>query len=67
MVREDVVADQILEAVRAHPECALDELIISLPGLSWAEIVHEVIRLNRSGRLRLRQSSLGLTTRLHAL
>jgi len=67
MVRQDIVADQILEAVRAHPECALDELILSLPGLSWAEIVHGVIRLSRSGQLGLSQSSLGLTTKLHAL
>ena len=67
MVRQDIVADQILEAVRAHPECALDELILSLTGLSWAEIVHGVIRLSRSGQLGLSQSSLGLTTKLHAL
>lgn len=67
MMRQDIVADQILEAVKVHPECALDELILSLPGLSWFEIFHEVDRLSRSGQLRLSQSSLGLTTTLHAL
>jgi hypothetical protein len=67
MIRQDMAATQILQAVKAYPECALDELIKSLPGLGWAEIVHGVIRLSRSGQLRLSQSSLGLTTKLHAL
>jgi hypothetical protein len=67
MDRHELAASQILEAVKVHPECALGELILSLPGLGWAEIVHGVIRLSRSGQLRLSQSSLGLTTKLHAL
>jgi hypothetical protein len=66
-MRQDIVADQILEVVRIHSECPLDELIKSLPGLGWAEIVHGVIRLTRSGQLQLSESRLGLTTTLHAL
>ena len=66
MVRKHVAADQILEVVRTHPECTLEELIRNLPGLSWFEIFHEVNHLSRSGQLRLSQSSLGLTTTLHA-
>ncbi len=67
MLRQELVAERILEVVRAHHECALYELILSLPELSWFEIFDEVNRLNRSGRLRLSQSSLGLTTILQAL
>ena len=67
MTHQETAAAQILEAVKIHPECALDELILSLPELSWAEIVHEVDRLSRSGQMRMSQSSLGLTTTLHAV
>jgi hypothetical protein len=67
MTHKEPAAAQILEAVKIHPECALDELILSLPELSWFEIFHEVDRLSRSGHLQLSQSSLGLTTKLHAL
>lgn len=67
MLRQELVAERILEVVRAHHDCALSELILSLPELSWFEIFDEVNRLNRSGRLRLSESSLGLTTLLQAL
>jgi hypothetical protein len=67
MLRQDIIAEQILETVKAHPECTLYELMISLPELSWFEICYEVDRLSRSGQLQLSQSSLGLTTTLHAL
>jgi hypothetical protein len=67
MLRQEIVAERILDVVRAHHECALSELIPGLPELSWYEIFDEVNRLNRSGRLRLSDSSLGLTTILHSL
>jgi hypothetical protein len=67
MLRQEIVAEQILEAVKTYPECTLHELIVSLPELSWFEIFHEVNHLSRSGQLRLNQNSLGLTTTLHAL
>ena len=66
-MQKNTAADQILEVVRTHPECTLEELIHSLPGLSWSEIFCDVDHLSRSGQLQLSQSSLGLTTTLHAL
>jgi hypothetical protein len=66
MVEQKMAADQILEAVKTHPGCALEELIRTLPGLTWFEVFHEVDRLGRSGRLKLSHSSLGLTTTLRA-
>ena len=67
MMRQELVAEQILETVKTHPECTLYELMVSLRELKWFEICYEVDRLNRSGQLQLSQSSLGLTTILHAL
>ncbi|BCA56481.1 hypothetical protein W02_36210 [Nitrospira sp. KM1] len=61
-----IAADKILDAVNAHPGCALDELILSMPELTWFEVFHEVDRLGRAGRLKLSQSGLGLTTRLRS-
>jgi len=61
------IGDQILEAVRAKPDCTLDELIFRVSGASWSEVFLEVDRLSRSGQLRLTKSRSGLTTRLCAL
>ena len=67
MMRQEIVAEQILKTVKTHPECTLYELMVSLRELRWFEICYEVDRLSRAGQLRLSQSSLGLTTTLHAL
>jgi hypothetical protein len=61
------IADQILEAVRAHPDCTLEELTQRLQELNWSEVFLEVDRLSRSGQLRLTQSSTGFLTTLQAL
>ena len=66
-MRQGIAADQILEVVRSHPDCTLDELILSLSGLSWSEVFLEVDRLSRSGQLRLTKSGSGFTTTLRAL
>ena len=66
MLEQKIAADQILEAVKTHPGCALNQLILNLPGLTWFEVFHEVDRLGRTGRLKLSQSPLGLTTTLSA-
>lgn len=58
-------ADRILEAVRAHPGCTLEEVEQQLSDLHWSEVFQQVDRLSRSGQLRLAQSSLGLTTTLY--
>jgi hypothetical protein len=67
MLRQGIAADQILEVVRSRPDCTLDELILSLSGLSWSEVFLEVDRLSRSGQLRLTKSGSGFTTTLRAL
>ena len=58
------IGDQILEVMKAHPDCTLEEVIHQLPEWDWLEVFLEVDRLNRKNRLRLSQSSLGLTTTL---
>lgn len=63
-VNQGTAADQILEAVKAHPDCPLGQLIRSLPELSWFEVFHEVDRLGRIGRIKLSRNSLGLATTL---
>lgn len=63
---QPTTADQILEAVKTHPDCALGQLIRSLPELTWFEVFHEVDRLGRTGRIKLSRNSLGLSTTLRA-
>lgn len=64
MLQQDTVANQILNMIRAYPECALEELMQRLKEVYWSDVFLEVDRLSWSGRLRLRQNSLGLTTKL---
>ncbi len=61
------IGDQILEAVRANPDCTLDQLIFKVSGASWSEVFLEVDRMSRFGQLRLTKSRSGMTTTLHAL
>ena len=67
MQEEGAIADQILEVVRAHPDCTLDEVTEWMQEAKWAEVFVEVDRLSRLGRLRLSQSNSGFITTLHAL
>ena len=67
MLGQGAVADQILEVVRAHPGCAMDELTEHLPELHWSTVFVEVDRLNREGRLRLTKSHSGFLMKLHAI
>lgn len=62
-----MVTDQILEFVKAHPNCTLDEVTLRLQEWNWSEVFIEVDRLNRLGRLRLIRSGTGFVTRLSAL
>ena len=62
-----MVTDQILEFVKAHPHCTLDEVTLRLQEWNWSEVFIEVDRLNRLGRLRLTRSGAGFVTRLSAL
>ena len=63
---EELVANQIIDVVKASPDCSLEELTLRLRELHWSDVFYEVERLSRCGRLRLTQSSLGLTTTLRA-
>lgn len=56
MLQQGTIGDQILELVRANPGCTLDELMLSLSGVSWSEVFLEVDRMSRSGQLRLIKS-----------
>jgi hypothetical protein len=64
MLQIGTIGDQILEAVKANPDCTLEEVTRQLPELYWSEVFLEVERLSRLGHLRMIQSSLGLTTTL---
>jgi hypothetical protein len=67
MQRGVPIGDQILEVVKANPGCTLDELILSLSGLSWSDVFLEVDRLSRSGQLRLTKSGSRFLTKVHAV
>ncbi|SLM46508.1 protein of unknown function [Nitrospira japonica] len=56
--------DQILEAVREHPDCTLDELVEHLPAFHWSHIFLEVDHLSRTGRLQLIRTGSGFVTTL---
>ena len=43
------IADKILQVVRAHPGCGLDDLSERLPTVQWSDVFIEVDRLSRSG------------------
>jgi hypothetical protein len=67
MLRSDDTAEkQILEVVRTHPDCTLEELTQYLQELSWSEVFLEVDRLSRSGQLLLNQTGAGFITTLRA-
>jgi hypothetical protein len=63
-MQQGTVANQILEVLKTHPECTLEELTQCLRDVDWLDVFLEVDRLSRFGQLRLSQSSLGLTTTL---
>jgi len=47
------VADRILDAVRGAPGCQLDDLVLSVPELTWHQVLLEVARLSRTGQVRV--------------
>jgi hypothetical protein len=67
MQRGVPIGDQILEVVKANPGCTLDQVILSLSGLSWSDVFLEVDRLSRSGQLRLTKSGSRFLTKVHAV
>lgn len=65
MLKQEAVANHILEVVKARPGCGLDELTALMPDFSWSEIFVEVDRLSRSGQLRLTKTGSEFLARLH--
>jgi hypothetical protein len=55
------IGDQILEVVKAHPDCTVMEVAQQLPELSLSDVFLEVSRLNYLGHLLLNKRSLGST------
>jgi hypothetical protein len=47
------VADRILDAVHCAPGCQVDDLVLSLPELTWHQVLLEVARLSRTGQVRV--------------
>lgn len=51
MSPQETVADRILEAVRRAPGCQLDNLVLSLSGVTWNQVFLEVDRMSRTGQV----------------
>ncbi len=64
MLPEATIGDQIIETVRANPDCTLEEVTRQLPELHWSDVFLEVERLSRLRQLRLIHNSLLFTTTL---
>ncbi len=47
------VTDRILDAVHGAPGSQLDELVLSVPELTWNQVFLEVDRLSRTGQVRV--------------
>ena len=61
------VASKILQAVRAHPGCGLDDLVERLSDVQWSDVFVEVDRLSRAGKLRITKPNIGFLVMLHAV
>jgi hypothetical protein len=56
------LADRILDAVHRAPGCQLDELVRSVPELTWNQVFLEVDRLSRTGQVRMTAMGKGTYT-----
>jgi hypothetical protein len=59
------IASKILQVVRAHPGCGLDDLVERLSDVQWSDVFVEVDRLSRSGELRITKPNSGFLFLLH--
>ena len=64
MLQRRAIADEILEAVRLNRDCRLDELAVSLPFVSWAQVFLEVGRLSRNGQVHVTVGAGNCTVRV---
>ena len=62
MAEQATVVDRIMEAVRRAPGCQLDDLVLSLPGLTWNQVFLEVDRMSRTGQVRVTSMGEGTYT-----
>ncbi len=53
MLQLGTVTERILDAVHGAPGCELEDLVLSLPELSWNQVFLEVDRLSRTGQVRV--------------
>jgi hypothetical protein len=56
------VADRILDAVHGSPGYQLDDLVLSVPELTWNQVFLEVDRLSRTGQVRMTAMGKGTYT-----
>ena len=56
------VADRILDAVHCAPGCQLDDLVLSVPELTWNQVFLEVDHLSRTGQVRVTAMGKGTYT-----
>lgn len=61
------IASKILQVVRAHPGCGLDDLVERLSDVQWSDVFVEVDRLSRAGELRITKPNSGFLVMLHAV
>jgi hypothetical protein len=61
------IASKILQFVRAHPGCGLDDLVERLSDVQWSDVFVEVDRLSRSGELCITKPNAGFLFLLHAV
>ena len=62
MSQQEIVSNQILEAVRCAPGCEVDDLVLNLPGLTWNQVFLEIDRLSRTGQVRVTAKGQGVYT-----
>ena len=57
--RQSSIAGQIFLAMQDTSSCPLDELVLSLPCFTWAEVFLEVDRLRRTGQVQVTALGVG--------
>ncbi len=62
MLQQATIGDQILEVVRANPDCTFKKVVQQFPDLDWSDLYIEVELLRLSGRLRMIHNYWGLFT-----
>jgi hypothetical protein len=56
MSQHKAITDRILEQLRCAPEYELEELVYSCPEFTWHETLLELVRLNRTGEVKLKSN-----------